>query len=461
MSDYTIKIRFGDSLPYFEKNTQTNIFVDKIDAYGITTDITMDSGTVIQSLDKNISITSNVAHFGETGTGIIKVIHTDSGDNVYTTSQEFIVYDTFFRDNYIDHFIPNYEKQLLLSNKKMKIILDTMMEFMDIIYAYNDDAKDIEDYSKVKTKFLNIMGRNIGFERIDHTDENSIMEIVSNEVYRQLLINMMDLLSIKGTKLAYDLFFNVIGYNIEIDEFWYDDDGNLVQLEESKLEDDRYPTDPSNPLSGRLYNTFFRFDMNGVQIDDPQIPVKDPRSKSNSINSVFKNSKTNYIRPYLAQTENGIAKPPGSLNFEQKKILDAYFEFLRPGHVKYLPAVLRQIIKAEPNDPSEFKTYGDSIQEIVSDFTITSFVNWLIGIKYDITSLIPFDKDLFSDNPTDIIDVDSIIAPDDLILGGIREIIDNLYSTAYKYDTGLKYDTGSIKYDSRELFFESFEATRY
>jgi hypothetical protein len=45
---------------------------------------------------------------------------------------------------------------------------------------------------------------------------------------------MFDLISVRGTKLTYELFFNALGYITTFEEFWYDNDGNLIGVEDAK-----------------------------------------------------------------------------------------------------------------------------------------------------------------------------------------------------------------------------------
>ena len=163
------------------------------------------------------------------GSGIIKASYKYLDETFYY-SHQFVCHDSFFKDNYLSYLFPTIDAQNISKNPFVKSIFDTLMEMIDILYAYNQDLRIIPSFTEGKSKFISLMAQNVGFERIDFTEFNTKYEYVNDETFREVIANMFDLLSIRGTKLAYELFFNALGYNTTIQEFWYDSDGNLIEI---------------------------------------------------------------------------------------------------------------------------------------------------------------------------------------------------------------------------------------
>jgi hypothetical protein len=233
------------------------------------------------------------------------------------------------------------------------------MEMIDILYAYNEDLKIIPSFTEGKSKFISLLSQNVGFERIDFTQFNTKYEYVNNETFREVVSNMFDLLSIRGTKLAYELFFNALGYNTTIQEFWYDNDGNLIEINpdnESLSTYYAYTTEgvlisPAAPRQDpRKNNVFFSNDYNNI--DNNYIRISDENGnvyyrekediqltkKTNSYEQdIFKNNKSNYIRVVFdSAINNNFFERPQDFSIEKKLIIKRYLDFLRPSHIQYI-----------------------------------------------------------------------------------------------------------------------------
>jgi hypothetical protein len=152
------------------------------------------------------------------GSGIIKGVYKYNGETFYI-SKQFICYTSFFKDNYLTHLFPEFDSNNIKNNQIVKSTFDTLMDMLDILYAYNYDLKVIANFSNGKSKFLSLMSQNIGFERFDFSQVNTAYELSETESFRELITNMTDLLSIRGTKLAYEIFFRALGYFIELQPF--------------------------------------------------------------------------------------------------------------------------------------------------------------------------------------------------------------------------------------------------
>ena len=289
------------------------------------------------------------------GSGIIKGVYKYNGETFYI-SKQFICYTSFFKDNYLVHLFPEFDSNNIKNNQIVKSTFDTLMDMLDILYAYNYDLKVIANFSNGKSKFLSLMSQNIGFERFDFSQVNTAYELSETESFRELITNMTDLLSIRGTKLAYQIFFRALGYNLKLEEFWYDSDGNLIEINS----DDESAS------------TFYAYNTKGELIDNPPFPRPDPRlyfgsdivrnapsgylkqyengkliyKKQNFINNKslirnsnnnFINNKSNYIRVYITDSiNNNVYQSLNSFSLEKRLVIKKYLEFLRPSQVQYI-----------------------------------------------------------------------------------------------------------------------------
>jgi hypothetical protein len=382
------------------------------------------------------------------GSGIIKAIYSYNGETFYT-SKQFLCHKSFFKDNYLTYLVPTLDAQNIQSNQFLKSIFDTLMEMIDILYAYNEDLKIISNFKYGKSKFISLLAQNVGFERIDFTQFNTKYEFTNNETFREIISNIFDLLSVRGTRLAYELFFNALGYNITMQEFWYDKDGNLIEI---------------NPENESL-STFFAYGTGGELLDNPPLPRLDPRKynpilsndnnsfsspyvrvlnsdgtisfqknddiiinkKSNTITqNVFINNKSNYVRLILNNSINDdYFESPGDFSPEKRKIIKTYLEFLRPSHIQYITESLG---KSFPDD---------FLDRIFEDFSIAEMQDF---------------KDFLVDSIENIYYEDLI---DNFNVGSVKNIIEDFYYNK-KWDTLLKYDNQNT-FDYRNVVEEEFK----
>jgi len=327
--NYKISVKFDSDFNTFKINSNTQIYVLLHKSDGSTIDVTDSPDVSIYALDEDVLFfdeTAKTLHFNKEGTGLLKVLFTDEQDKLFIASQEFVCYDTFFVDNYLTHFMTSFDAmQLQASGSKLAlIIMDTTMELLDIFYAYIKDIDVIDSFKDGKGKFLETLAQNVGFERIDMESVNTPEEVKSSAVFKELLSNIFDLMEIRGTLLSYELFFGALGYNIKIEEFWYDEDGFLIEI------------DPREDSS----SSFFRYNQFGTLVDDPPVRQPDPRNFVNAEKNIFRNNKSNIIRAILTPKDENLAQNPGTFSRAKKKIIKEYLKFLQPLHLEYIQELI-------------------------------------------------------------------------------------------------------------------------
>lgn len=395
---------------FFYKIGETvSVTVKGINFDGSLEDITLQS-SIISLDDKFIQCEGNQLKFIKEGTAVITAYYTDGNDK-YETSKEYISITDFYKKEYLNHFFSVFDAQKIKNNIKLKIMFDSIFSFFDIINAYKKDLTDIND----KSKFLSNLGMNIGFERnLDLFDSESTD--IFNELYKELIKNMIEIIRLRGTKLSYDLFFGALGYDIEIDEFWRNTEGKLIQIDDFALGNEVFPN--TSYLAGRKKSTFYAYNEDGVLVNNEEKEYPDPRKYSDKNNDKYYASKSNYLRPLIFPRDPSITQNIGSMNSSKRKAVFEYLELLRPGYAKYLPLVVSYIL----ND--------DILEELEEEF---------VHVFFKIFEL----EDIIED-----------FIPDEIIKGALYNIIHYLDSNSIYYDiSGITYDNG-FKYDSYALFDE-------
>lgn len=415
-----IYLEHDSETPYYKlgSNSDYKIFAELFDSEPL--DITNDVNAQIFSMDDTVKIDSdeNKINFVKSGSGVVKFTYS-SEQGIFSNQVEFICYQTWFLDNYLDYLLSDFEREKLLQNPVYKCIMDTLMEYMDIIYAYNEDLKVLKNFNLTRSKFLENLGNSIGFPKIDQLNENTSEEPIYESFYRELLSNLIELMTIIGTKQAYDLFFNALGYDIKLEEFWFDSDGNLVEVSPYD-----YIVSDNNP-TGALQSTFYRYTIDGLSIDEPPIPVPDPRQFADPNNDYNRNSKSNYVRPVIQvrQGYSDLVESPGSFTPQKRQIFRKYLELLRPQHIRYLEELFRSQLALE------------FIPEIQEAYSFSPLI---------IPGTDPEDPQFYSPILGDIIPVDS-----ESIIE--RFFLTPIISLASNFNFEILWDTEGFIWDSEEI----------
>lgn len=422
------------------------------------------------------------------GTCQIGAYYSYCGQNI-AVKQEILIYEGFLRDNFALAGLTTFDYNIFQKNKRYQILLKTMFELFDILYGYQTDIQSINDHSQIKDKFLNIVGRSFGFEKKAIYDGTK-WEYAYNKMYRELLVNLMDLIKARGTKLSYELFFGAMGYDITLLEHWFDADGNLIEINPESLDD----------------STFFAYSTDGTPIDNIQVPHVDPRKDVSATNKYNNCQKSIYVRPVIALKSDLLSHPASEHSDYERVLMLQYLEWLKPNHIEYLQTMFKiGLISTEIDGktyPGEFlvTTVGEVPEYILRDeitnFYVANYIAlcgfylgeddvWTIltpltttpvnpGVPYwvmpvgDPTNLdhdfegpwhgTSLDITKFADNRGLLIEH---LRPmtDSVVLGGFVELQDFLeqplkYDTSYEYDEA-EADSVGIRYDRGVIFNEN------
>lgn len=270
----------------------------------------------IYTLDTNIAIEENKIIPFEEGLAVVIFVYTYK-EILYKEEIEFVVYNTFFRENYKLHLLPEIDKINLETNIPFQVLMDTLFEFYDIIHAYKQDIIKLKEPLTTKHKFLNSLFSESGFNFTDFETENNIADVITAKVYRNLLNNLQQILEIRGTQEAYELFFNFIGYEVEILEYWFYKNDMLVETNLT------YP----NKSTYKLYDILGQEIEHSTETPDPKYFVNGNKLKN-------KYNKSNFIRIQYSLNDN-----LPSNYVKSRELIRKYLDWLKPKHIKYLEEI--------------------------------------------------------------------------------------------------------------------------
>lgn len=120
----------------------------------------------------------------------------------------------FFRDNY-KRFLPDYDGFIFEDGSKLGILQTALMQEFDKFTDIIDQIRSIGDIDTIPIKYISYIAQLVGYE-------NTGLQILSDEAFRYLIKNIVEIYNIKGTSYSFELFFNFLGFNVEITEYWFD-----------------------------------------------------------------------------------------------------------------------------------------------------------------------------------------------------------------------------------------------
>lgn len=252
---------------------------------------------------------------------------------------KYAVPKVFFRKNY-KRFLPEFDVNAIDNNDKLKLFQETVMAEFDKLSYYIEKISYIQDLNTVPTEYLSYIAQLLGFEKFENT-------IVDDLMFRELLKNIIDIYKIKGTNYCLELFFNLIGFFVEINEYWFDRRYYKINTDRNPYtgETDRgnfafylTPEKPSdvNPRFIYPYETVLEKDFcPGRQVLlfnklSEKYTASDllGYTKNNLIKEKFTFFKTNVIEYKISFIQNGFRDE--NITNTELNIIKRYLDFLTP-----------------------------------------------------------------------------------------------------------------------------------
>lgn len=122
------------------------------------------------------------------------------------------VTDNFYEKN-IWQFIPEYDRDLMLEEPKIKLFMESIGRKLDQLEDKLTRLQDVYDIDEVPDEMLDHLGQMLGYEKEDFS--------LSNVSFRELLKNIIEIYKIKGTNYSFSFFFKFLGFNVNLKEFYF------------------------------------------------------------------------------------------------------------------------------------------------------------------------------------------------------------------------------------------------
>lgn len=148
----------------------------------------------------------------------------------------------FFQDNFTK-FLPSPDAAAIVDNEKMKLFQVAFMKEYDRFADIISSVYDIVDVDKVDNQYLAYLIQLLGYEKGDDGG------LLGNDSFRQLAKNIIEVYKMKGTNYSFELFFNFLGFEIDLKEFWFD-----KRFSDPNISVNPY-TNSANPMHFSFYLT--------------------------------------------------------------------------------------------------------------------------------------------------------------------------------------------------------------
>jgi len=264
--------------------------------------------------------------------------------SVYWQTMYTFKYSTikiFFRSNW-QRFMPDYDTLQIESNEKLKLFQESFMREYDRFASIIDEIYNVVNIDRCPEEYLNYLAQAIGYEKEDSN-------LLNNSSFRELIKNIIEIYKIKGTNYSFELFFNFLGFEATLKEYWFDKrfgDPNINSNPETGITDKKFagfyysskkPTDYIPEGMRHPYivthnllretediNEFSRLTVNGIYTYSQLIG-----DTSGYPNTPYTFFKTNVMEYSLARVTTGVSAE-SELSTEDLASIRRYADFLTP-----------------------------------------------------------------------------------------------------------------------------------
>ncbi len=277
--------------------------------------------------------------------GPISLYDIDEVVNQIIYSFKYASINNFFRDNW-ERFVPEFDKQLIIDNDKLKLLHKSFMSEFDYFAQLISEISIINDIDRVPSVYLDYIGQLLGYERDDNEKK-----YLTDDFFRIFLKNIIDIYNRKGTNFCIELFFNFIGYDVVVEEFWFDKRFNDPAIDKNPFTNstDKYDylfyltkRDPRNgynvgalnmpKVAEKMFATscpslpLFNYKLIGNPSTNPNITKI---SLSNLLDE-YTYFKTNFINLKLKVFRSNLPTKELTMSAEDKNVIDDYVKFIAP-----------------------------------------------------------------------------------------------------------------------------------
>lgn len=124
--------------------------------------------------------------------------------------------DAFFFNNLLNTYIPTYDAEIISSTTNLKIYFDGLGILLDTLNNYIEQLYTLGNVNTIEDQYLQYMAQLLGYQKEDFT--------IQDISFRELVKNLITIYQYKGTDYSFDLFFSLLGFSTNLEEFYWDRD---------------------------------------------------------------------------------------------------------------------------------------------------------------------------------------------------------------------------------------------
>ena len=122
----------------------------------------------------------------------------------------------FFQNNY-ENFLPQADFREIEKNPALNAFIESIMIEFDKLDNIIYESKKFNSYNDIPYEYINYITQLVGLEQ-----KNFMILEDQKQQYITLAENILELYSIKGSYSSFELIFNLLGYNINLKEYYFD-----------------------------------------------------------------------------------------------------------------------------------------------------------------------------------------------------------------------------------------------
>lgn len=129
---------------------------------------------------------------------------------------KYCVISSFFQNNK-GRFMPESDFLEIENNGVGSAFYDAMAKEFDKLDEMINKCLEYRDFDTIPYDLINYLTQLLGFEKKDINADDE-----TEKKFRELAKNILDIYRVKGTNYSFELFFNFLGFNIKISEYYFD-----------------------------------------------------------------------------------------------------------------------------------------------------------------------------------------------------------------------------------------------
>lgn len=123
---------------------------------------------------------------------------------------------SFFQNNW-EYFVPDVDYTEMEKNPSIMGFMDAIMKEFDKLDSIMDDVKKYKSYQDIPYDYIVYLTQLMGIE-----PKHLMIMQDQKKLYRTIAENIMDVYSVRGVADTFTLLFNFLGYDINIEEYFFD-----------------------------------------------------------------------------------------------------------------------------------------------------------------------------------------------------------------------------------------------